>query len=408
MAFGKDQAVLGGVAPFGGSVHQRARAATRRPKRSGGSNMPYWVDCFKPSDVQVDTIRLVPGSFQVSRLTDANPPAVYEEVCEWYEYVEHYWGPPIKKGAICSAGPLRFSKNLHDPCHGCTVFWEDFNERKRIAQEKKVKRVEHPNRISMRDMFAYCAVDFALFHKMPRTDDNGVVQMNPNTNQPYYNWTKCTGHGCPGCMQGVESKQGRMQPWPMGKNHFTALNGYADFISNCCKTCGGRDCVEWMLWQCGNPDCGHPIIRKNSTTYNLKQIQEITGEAFHCTQCNQLSYLLEMVECRNCSPNMMTPVRASVFDVDIQVKTQASQDNNSTQLLVPAYSDPKPIDPQFAELAEKPLNLQARFQPTPLEKQAEIWKYSPSTPQAAADASQNPQQFVQPYGGQPGTQGGTQ
>ena len=290
---------MAGVAPFGGSIHQKQRAATHRPKRGSGGNMPYWVDTFKPSDISADTIRLVPGSYQVSRITDGNDPVLYLEDTPWWEYCEHYHGG-VKKGAICSAGPFRFLKDKREPCYGCDMFWEDFEERKRIAAEKGIKRVEHPKRISMRDMFVYNVVDMGNFHKMPRTDANGVMKMNPMTNQPYWNWVKCTQAGCVGCMQGVESKIGRLQPWPMGKNHFIALNGYADFISNSCVTCGGRDCISWLLWQCGNPDCGHPIIRKNSTSYDLRQIQDITSAPFNCKQCGTTSYLLELVECVIC------------------------------------------------------------------------------------------------------------
>lgn len=398
MAFGKDPQSLNPVAPFGGNFHQKQQAAMRKPKRTG-HNVPHWVDQFKPNDVVADTIRTVPVICRVSRVADNEQ--LYEEDVPWYEYSEHYHGS-FKKSSICSAGSFRFFRDKRDPCYGCDIYWEDFTIRKAIEKEKGIKP-NNPKRVNLRDMFALCVIDMALFHKMPQADENGQIQFNPNTKEPYWEWQKCRGVGCHGCMQGTESKQGRMLTWPMGKNHFTALNGYAEYIGNCCAVCGGRDCMDWQLWQCGSPDCGHPIIRKASTTYDMRQIKEITSQPFHCKQCNMVVYLQEVVTCTRCSLQQMMGARATIFDVDLQVKTQRSNDpnTNQTQLIIPAFSDPRPVAPAYAELIKKPIDLKARFSPTSLELQAKLFNYTP--PQAQQQAPQQPQdpaQYAQPYGQQ--------
>lgn len=389
MAFGKNPEHLDGVVPFGGSVAQRAANAARRPKRTSGGGGAYWIDQYRPSEHSIDTVHLIPGNYTVQRATEHGD--LYEELVNWFEYTEHYHAS-FQRGAICSAGPLRGFKNKRGPCYGCDIFWEDYEIRKQIAIEKGLKRVENPRRVSMMDNFVFSVLDMGVFHKMAQTDENGQIKINPSTKEPYWNWQKCKGAGCEGCMRATESKQGHVQPWPMGRDHFTALNGYGDYIGASCATCSGRNTIDWLLWQCGNPNCGYPVIRKNATTMSPQQIYEMTSQVFVCHQCNVPSYLQEIVQCVTCTPQQRMPTRATIYDVDLQVTRKKAPDSNKSQLIVVATSDPKSIDAQYAEMA-KPIDLPKRYAPTPLEKQAVYFKYSPNVQDDAG-------QHAQPYGQQ--------
>lgn len=379
MAFGKDNKNLGSVAAYGGTARQQAANAGRRRKRgSSGGTRPYWIDTFRPSLTAADSVRLIPGEYKVTRVDENN--AAYEEMIDWYEYREHFHGG-LMKGGICSGGPYFFDRKLREDCHGCEIFW---NTPKAAKGQRKI--------ISMTDKFAFRVIDFGTFHNVPQTDDKGQYKLNPETQQPYMNWAKCTGLGCTGCQVAQENKVGHIQPWPMSKTHFQSLNGYSDSIGACCTTCCGRGVISACMWQCGNHDCGDLIFDMSQTTATQDQIDDIVNAPYTCATCQVTGYPEEVIECSNCTPQGAEPNRASIFDVDMQIKAQKTGDGDTTALLVLATSDPKPLDTQFEEMLQYAPDLAKRFAPTPLEEQARIWNIQASKPDA------NPQSYAQGYG----------
>lgn len=387
MAFGKDPTLLGGVAPFGGNAAQKAHAALNQPKYTSGSKRPYWADSFSPTKVGTDLVRLIPGQYRVPRVTKEG--LLYEEEVPWYEYVEHFHGTN-KFGAICSGGPYRKDRKKREECYGCEMFWEDYQKRKEIAREKGVKRVDNPKRVNMSDKFAFSIVDLGMFFKKDRVNNQGVVEMNSKTNLPYYDWAKLRNPQDPSAY-GKDMKQGRLLPWSVSKTWFKIINAFADKIGQSCAGCGNKDCLQWVAWQCGNPDCGMPLIRANSCTYNDEQLQELTRQACMCHHCGIVSYMMEIVQCNHC----VNARRAGIYDVDLEV-SQAKDSNNSAILVISGWSQPKPIDPVYQELY-KPLDLPSRYSPTPLEAQAKGFGYAPAGQQPMQQQAP-PQQFVQQYG----------
>jgi hypothetical protein len=376
MAFNKNQQLLNRVAPYGSpNLQQRARLATQRPKRRGAKLI--WSNQFQPSLYIPDIVRVVPGNF-LHQFADEEGENIIELELPWQQYVEHYHGV-LKKSAFCSAGPFRWIKGKSDPCHGCDIFWEDWNIRQETGDDK-------PKRMSIRDMFAYTVVDLGQFHKVEDTDDQGNIKVNPRTKKPYFRWVKCTAPNCEPCVLGKEMKVGHTQPWPMGKRHFDALNAHADVIGLGCMTCGSRQSINSLMWVCGNPECGDLIIDMSTTTYAPDQLHELTTNLYVCRTCREKTFPIEVYECASCTPAGQEPRRATIFDVDIQVRRKQSEDDTGTQLIITGTSDPKPIDDAYKELA-KSLKLNEMYGPTALNLQSKLFNVT-TLPRQAQEALQ--------------------
>ena len=390
MAFGKNPAHLGNVAPFGGSARQQAAFASRRRKNTGGSKLIF-RNQFQPSLYIPDTIRVVPGSFWQQFLDDNNN--LVEGDFPFVSYLEHFHGV-LKKSSFCSAGTYRWVKGQAQLCHGCDIYWEDWRTRKDTGNKNS------PKRVSMRDMFAYTVVDHATFHEVEDTDQQGNVKMNPNTKQPYTSWVKCTGQTgqqCENCTLGKKTKQGHVQPWPMGKRHFGTLNAYADQIGLGCTTCGSRASVNTLLWHCGNSECGEALIDMSNTGLTPEQLFERLDEPQRCVRCQQTFFMKDIYECAVCTPQGGQAQRATIFDVDMQVRRQQNPQDTGTQLMILGTSDPQPINPIFNDIA-KPLKLNEMYGPTDLNLQATLFNVVAQPPPPP------PPQGPQPGQAPPGTQ----
>lgn len=389
MAFGKNPNLLTGVAPFGGNAAQKAHSALNKPKYATGKRIPYFADGYSPTKAGTDVVRLVPGQYRVARVSKEG--TAYEEEVPWFEFIEHY-SNTHKRGVICSAGAFRMDRNKRELCYGCEIFWEDYSERKRIAQEKGVKRVDNPKRVSMSEKFVFTTIDMGMFYKKDRVNEHGQFDMNPKTNQPYYDWTKLRNPQDPAAY-GKETKQGRLQSWTMSKTWFKTLNAYADAIGQSCVGCGNKDCLSWVVWQCGNPECGMPLIRSNACTYTDEQLQEITRQPCMCPHCGIVSYMEEVVQCKHC----VNAQRAGIFDVDLEISQSKDPRDNSAILVISGWSQPRAVDPAYSQLY-KPLDLPTRFKPHTLEEQSEALKYYPSQPAGLQQPA--PQTYAQQYGQQ--------
>lgn len=394
MAFGKNPEHLGNVAPFGGSARQQAAFASRRRKGGGGSKLIF-KNQFQPSLYVPDTIRVIPGEYWQQFLDDNSN--LIEGNFPFWSYVEHYHGV-FKKSCFCSAGPYRWQKGQAAPCHGCDIHWEDWRTRQDTGNKNS------PKRVSIRDMFAYTVVDLGVFHETEDTDQQGQVKFNPNTNKPYMTWEKCTGQQCDGCTLGKLTKQGHVQPWPMGKRHFGALSAYGDQIGLGCVTCGSRASITTLLWHCGNQECGETLIDLTNTQLNPEQIDERINEPQRCPRCQQTFFMKDIYECAVCTPQGGSSQRATIFDVDMQVRRHKGQDDSGTQLLILGTSDPQPLNSAFSDIA-KPMKLNEMYSPTDLNLQAKLFQVQvqvqpqqpPPPPQGAQGVPpQGAQQYQQP------------
>lgn len=367
---------------FGGSFSQRAANATmRQPGGKGGR--AYWADVYKPHKIVPSNVRLVPVECTNLRLD--NDKNEFTTKDPWKEFYEHFHGH-YRTSGICSSGAAPFVKGPHKrPCYGCDEYW---------SKPKKQKT------ISLTPKYAFAALVMEWFHKVPQLDEYGMPRVG-SQGQPYTRWERCLGQGCPHCRNSLENVYGRVQPWPMSTGHFETLNEHAERAG--CLTCGGsraadgRPIISTAAWKCGNPNCQQPIFDMYNLTVTIEEMKKVVSQPYRCPYCQQVTFPEEVPYCANCSPAGQMPVRATIFDVDILVRAPETGEGSKTRLDIVASSDPRPINPQFAELLEKYTpDLDKIFVPTPLEEQAKLWRYNaPQMPQ------QSVQTYVQPWGGQP-------
>jgi hypothetical protein len=366
MAFGKNREAM-----KPNSFAQRAKRSMQKPKGGQGGGAPYFVNQYKPSTHMVDTIRLLPGSYQTpivdfdaKDLMRDEAGQVLFEVEPYVQFTEHYSGAK-SKSSICSAGPLGGFKGKGEPCLACDWFWYEWRVRQATGNKQK------PKSISKREMWAFSVLVQAPFHKVIDVDENQQPRINPNTKQPYYKWWMCQGRGCEHCQAGREVKQGHVQSWSMGRDHFNTLIDYSNIISKHCGMCGTEDCIEELAYVCGHEDCGDAVIDLATTSFNNKQIEEMSTTAVQCPTCKRKTFLSCMFRCPVCEPAGRAGSRATIFDVDFKVKRieDTSGESNKTTLSIVGTSKPGQINSLYGEDLRKPLDLPKIFTPTDMARQ---------------------------------------
>lgn len=400
MAYGKDESQLNRVVPYGGSMSQRARHYTNQRKQASesrrGSGAPYWKDTMKCPTDHSRIVRLIPGRYeQPISYDDEN---VVNEIFEYYIFREHYHGTS-GRGAICSAGPLYRNKDKAQPCEGCTMYWEDWRERRR--KKNAGDKSKGPNRISMRDQYAFTVWDYGLWVRVPRTDDKGNIIIGQQ-GTPYFDWVMA--HPNDPRVHQLEHKYGSLVAWPMGETYKDTLLQYNDrTVCHDCATCGSQNSIRCVEKICGNPACEHPVYDPNNTTMSPEQIEKLESEPYTCPVCGQTSFISELIECQKCLSNGWEPKRASIFDIDLEV-TAVGTKGQQTVLQILNRSAPRPIQIQDPELLKtvQAIDLAKKFAPVPVEKQREMWGIrapSPNVQQplsgAAPPAYAAPRQPVQ-------------
>jgi ribosomal protein L37E len=377
MSFGKDNNNLVRIGAYGASSAQKMGNATRKVHvaRKGS---PPWANNYRPSQGVPDHIRILEGNYQVEKIDEnSTEGATYLEEVGWWEHTEHYHAT-MKKSIICSAGPHRRSKKLAQPCRGCDIYWEDYNERERIRQETGQK-VQNPNRISMSSKYTFNVLVYGNFFKAPRMDEHGRTKVKQN-GQAFMDWVKYRGPQDDQAYHTSQEKQeGLVMAWPVGYNQFITLRQYADMVSHHCLNCGQQNCVYVQQWVC--PACTAPLMELTASSLNPEQIQELVSQPNTCRNCNTRAYPQAVHGCSSCN----NPRPARLYDVDLMLQTIKS--NNSRQLMVTWVGAPSGIDPKYSDIVSKAADLSTKFAPTPMEQQISI--FGPAT-QDIASAQQPP------------------
>lgn len=360
MAYGKDKAVLQNT----GSFRQRANAYSQRQgeqRRKGGGGAPFFVNQYKPpKDSDPDTIRILEGHYKVLEARgDGDAAEVVEVELPFYPCTEHF-DARNQKSCLCSAGPFAGNKKKAKPCHGCEIYW---SSRETGADGKKKS-----GRMSKQDKFVFSTIDYGNYHKMPQVDRTTGQINKADDGTPYYNWVKCVGVGCDGCKAQVETVSGQTKHWSMGWGHYNKLLSADEDVGKSCVSCGGWETITGRAWVC--PNCGDGIVDLHTTSLKKDQVKETVEREFHCN-CGFKGFLSEIIECKQCTPLGGTAKRATIFDVDMQVKRVSSSQggNDATDLVIVRTSPPRPVDKRFENL-KKPLALEKIYAPTPIETQA--------------------------------------
>jgi hypothetical protein len=384
MSFGRDDSRLATIGGYGASPTQQMNNAMRR-QQGPRKGAPSWANNYRPSEHTLDNIRFLSGNYNIQRI-DTTSGKAYTEVTPWFEYTEHYHGG-TKRSAICSAGVFRNDKKQALPCRGCEIYWEDWNERNRIAQEKGLKKVEQPNRISRQDFKVFNILDMGHFFKGTRLDDQGRPITNKSTGRPIQDWVKYIGpHQDAEYHTSPEKRQGLVLPFPVGFTQFQTINGYAEEVQKNCRNCGGTGSIYTQTYVC--PQCGAPTLQGHETTMPPDKIKDIVNQPVNCLHCRTPAYPRPVMSCQYC-PH---PTPARLFDVDIQLKE--TRINNKRQLIIASISPPRPIDPLFQEIVSKPVDLVKKFAETPYEEQLAL--FGAPAPQQMQYAPQGGYGYTQP------------
>lgn len=363
MAYGKDPKNLG----TGGSFRQRANQYDHQKqqsrKRGGGGGGAYWATQFKPSLEDVDTIRVIEGRFSVPQIVGQGKDATLEMIeLPFFPFAEHYDGQK-RKTCICSAGPWAGSKEKADPCPACELFWS--------GMEKDQNGKRKQGRMSRREMYVFTVLDYGVYHNVPQTDfKTGEVRINEQTNKPWMHWVKCEGQGCQACRAGVETRRGATRHWALGWGHYQTLLDADKQIGKSCSNCRTSNSINCIAWLC--PQCGDAVVDMATTTMKAKDIDELVSKPIK-HGCGFEGMAHEMIECRACTNAGGTARRATIFDVDMNVKRVGDPNGgNQTSINISQWSVPGPVDPNFKDFA-KSLDLPRVYTPTPPEKQCELF-----------------------------------
>lgn len=373
MAYGKSREYL-----KANNFEQQAKRSLVKPKRES-RGAPSFINAFKPSIHKIDKIRLLPGQYPTKSVDPEAGDFIYDEAGQiiidhlpYITFTEHFHGGR-RKFATCSAGPLGNFKGKGDRCIGCEWFWHEWRVRKDTGEDR-------PKSMSKRDMWAFSVLVQSPFHKVEDTDQDGQPRMNPNTNTPYYHWVMCEERGCKMCAAGKETKQGHVQHWPLGRDHFNTLIDYSRTLSSHCRLCGSQESIAELAWVCGYENCGDAVIDMSTTSLSNEQIAQMTSEPIMCPTCRRITFLTCMFDCSVCSSRGNRGERATLFDVDLKIKRveDPSGESNKTTLSIIAALGPKPIDSIYGEDLRKPLDLPRIYSPTSLERQASLFDIPPS------------------------------
>lgn len=362
MAFGKDPSQMGNIAGFRGQAQNYEK--TRARNAGGGGSKPTWLDAFKPSTTEPDEIRILRGVYEVEvGLQDGS---IQTQVLPYMPYTEHFHGG-LRKGSVCSAGPLAAFKDKRDPCRGCDIFW---------AEKSANRGNKKGGAMSKRDMYSFSILHYAPYALVEQVGTDMQVRTD-NEGKPYMNWTRILPHEVHSPkFQGRERRDAQVLHWDIGYGHWNTLLEYDKEIGKSCVSCGGRDSIKCEAWVCQH--CGEALIEMDSTTHTTKEIEDLTSGDVRCAHCQEVGRLNEIISCTSCG----SARRADIFDVDMRVKRVADpKGGNQTTLMIPGWSNPRGIDQRFADFA-KPMDLKKIFTPTPMEKQEELYGAgsSPSAP----------------------------
>lgn len=409
MSFGKDPNNLTHLAGYGAptSLGQQLSAASPRKGTSAGRSQPYWKGGFEISEnpAAPSTFRLIAGDYEVSGVDDTGENQVTRRLPFW-PWREHFHAVH-KRGAICSAGPEFKDKHRRAPCVGCAIDHEDFLAR--MDKQARGDSSKGPHRISWSPKTTFNIFDYATYYKLPDVDDNGQARINPKTNEPYTQWRKPQNPNDPWVQQ-FPWKFGDVRPWTIGAEWREILrNQNEELIGLSCGACGTRNSITSQGHYCGF--CNVMLLDPNNTTMSKEAQNDIKNKPVQCRSCGSTGYSNERVWCSACGDKGR---RATIYEVDL-VGYRMRVGDKKHALIITGFHGPGPVqvtDPEVLKTI-KPLPLNKRFAPTPVDVQAQLFKVStqellsqpttasqphrsPYAPTPAFAPAQGPQYMTQP------------
>jgi len=378
MSYGKNEEDQKRISSF---RRESAALSKSQPRTGGKAKIPAFLDEYKPSTSCIDTVRLIPGAYAQDKIILAPDaagqmvPTLTQTICDFIKITEHYDGY-YRKGCICSAGPFN-DREHRKPCHGCDIFFA-------TGARNENGRFES-TRMSKQNKFVFSVWDYGVYHNNYQLDAQGNVRANKNTGKPYMQWQKCIGQGCPSCRaSNIETKQGCMRCWPLSYTWFQVLRQQdINVIGRNCVRCLNQNCVNSVSWN--TACCGTCVIDMRTTQMTTEEINKAANNEFTCQRCRTTGMLNEVYECGHCVQRGQYGVRASLFDVDLNITVVQSGVNKILQ--VTGFTGPNVIPDAWKEYL-KPMDLLARYAPDSLEVQAKRFNVQPPPPQLGPQPQQ--------------------
>ena len=271
---------------------------------------------------------------------------VYDVEEAWVEYVNHFIAG-MRRSFNCSAGVER-----DQPCFGCAIRNEFYNEKRRIEEATGVKE-EKWAPISASRRFAFAVTCLEEVFAIPKRDGKGKIRRMKGGDKKIYEHTPKPVADLEG-MKTPESKLGHNYHWSMGSEHFQQLADYdlafqnKDALTGDDLLCLGVACSE----------CEEPIhmfddllTGEDITEWRIKE----TG----CPHCNHEGFQVPLLQ----HPENKEFKQGSITAFDIRVKA-IDIGNDKTAIKVVDARVPEYEDEDLITLVNNPLNLLDIFSPT--------------------------------------------
>jgi hypothetical protein len=377
--FGKDEKILDTLPTIQGNFQQSAHVSQTTGRQSNApSKKKYWAEKLKvPSGaLSAATVRILPGEYSIIKSDNEGNLAKHLQI--YYEAWEHAFG---MRTAICSGGPYRkmeSHRDLADPCHGCTMYWEERWERRGKGMNEW-----EDMKMKFRPLYAFSVAVLGAVHKIPARYSKagtrpGQVKTDKEGN-PVLEWVTCQRQNCEGCRIGAETQDGILLPWVMSTTQFQTIQEWDLLIGQDCTCCGAVKGLSIEAWVCRQ--CGDVVIDMARTQLRDEQLRKMVGELHNCSRCNFVGLMKEVLRCTSCQ----SPARASIGDVSIDIYLQKGDKPNMTILQSSRISPPCDVPPQYLPLVLQPLDMPSLFAPDSLETQASIWGLKDKMANANAD-----------------------
>lgn len=348
----------------------RAGSQTQQEHRTtfASKRIPLYIGEFRPTE-ESNTIRIV-RAFYENEMVDRTG-AIVTKTLPWFNYAVHTvkevskrTGKPYDKVvSICSAGPHFRDAKRRRPCKGCDLLDEQYRA------GVKPKEGKH----NRRSYSAVTVLHLGLFVKQPDMNPDGSVKMGENGNA-YWRWHQADEALWNGTPEDERTDAIRLH-WSMGSQALTVLEEREGLISMSCSSCGTKGVkmarqfhgIRSELWVCQK--CGDSMIDVAATELKASEIEQMVRSPMRCGSCSHTEYPQELVSCTACN----NPVRATMFDVDLQLKMVRPADGGFPTLVIEDHSAPYALDERMSKLAQ-PLDLATKvFRPYTEAEQAEVF-----------------------------------
>lgn len=199
--------------------------------------------------------------------------------------------------------------------------------------------------------FAHNVGRLSKFHLEEKTSSDG--------NRKWKQKELCEGRGCALCRDNMEVSWGKLEYFNPGSGYLQRLTQFSRVIRkkyDSCLSCD-KGTVRTAGWSCS--DCSSVLLDAYEDGCTETQLEDFGAEKRNCDSCGRKDFPSEIMECYesedddgNVSGGCKDPVGYSIFNCDIKI----SRANKN--LSMDDFREPGPVEEKYAEIVDRPLDLQ--------------------------------------------------